>query len=91
MLPMMLWVNIADAKKSSCRFFLPLIIIYVLMIPVYIIAFAAYLIMLAAPGATVSARAALMVLFRLPMLLCAAKGTQIHVDAEDSHVHLQIT
>ena len=87
MLPMLLRLRVRS-KEASFGFFLPMILIYILLLPIVIICLVAYGFMLLSPSQTLQARGYLKILFHAPKLLAAARGTEIEVHSDDADVKM---
>ncbi|GEM_PF-885019 len=89
MLPMMFWVKIHN-EEHSFAFFIPLILVYLLLLPLFVLAALAYAVMCLAWDNTKEARGYMMLFFSLPSLLAAARGTEIEVRSDTSDVSLYV-
>lgn len=93
MLPMILRIRVKNKKPAqdeshpaSFNLYIPLLLLYILLIPVYAIVVIVYALMMTAPAATSEARGYMKFAFHAPMLLNAAKGTEVYVDSDDADV-----
>ncbi|MDC7125756.1 MAG: hypothetical protein PQJ46_09320 [Spirochaetales bacterium] len=85
MIPMLLRVRIKN-EETNFGFYLPLLLVYILLLPAYIIVAIIYAIMIAAGEKAKEARSYMKIAFYSPALLAAAKGTEIEVHSDDSDV-----
>ena len=89
MLPMIVRIKITG-ETNSFGFFIPMIFVYLLLLPAYLICAIVYACMCLAPDATVTARAYLNIVLRSPLIFAAARGTEVAVQSNDSNVLLYI-
>jgi hypothetical protein len=89
MIPMVLRFKIRS-PEASFGFLIPLVLVYLLFIPVLALGVCVYVILLISPKQTAEVRAFFMMLFALPGLLTACKGTEIDIHSDDSDVTLYI-
>ncbi len=85
MLPMILRIRIKNAD-TNFGLFLPMILIYILLLPVFAAVLIVLVLMLAAPGMSEKAWNFLKILFHLPALLSAARGMEVKVHSNDADV-----
>jgi len=85
MLPMLFRIRVRS-RDASFGFSLPMLLIYILFIPIAIITAIAYGFMLLAPKKTKQARGYMKIIFFMPKLLSAARGTEIEVHSDNSDV-----
>ena len=88
MLPMLLRIRV-KSDDGNINLFIPLLLVYILLLPAFIIVSVVYALMLISP-ATEEARRYIKLLFHTPGLLAAAKGTEIDVKSDDGDVRLYI-
>jgi len=86
---MIFWIKVRSTD-ASFWFFIPLILLYLLLIIPMILCGIAYLFMLLAPEETKQARTYMMFVFKSPWLISAAKGTEITVHSNDADVKMFI-
>lgn len=89
MLPMLLRLKIRD-ENTSFGLFIPLIIIYILLLPAYIICGIVYALIAASGNAASNAGIYMKIVFRLPQILAAARGTEIIAHSDKSNVTLYL-
>ena len=89
MLPMILRIRV-KSEDASFGFYLPLLLLYILLLPIYAITATVYGFMLLAEEQTKEARGYMKLLFHLPKLLNAARGTEVDVHSDDADVILFI-
>jgi hypothetical protein len=89
MLPMLFWVRVHD-DKHSFAFFIPLILVYLLLLPVYVLAVLAYTFMGLMGDEARTARGYMLAIFSLPSLFAAARGTEIEIHSDSSDVTLYV-
>jgi len=88
MLPMLLIIRIRD-EGHRFRLFIPLILVYLLLLPLAVLATAVWLILRMIPGTGEAGRWMGMALY-LPRLLSAARGMEIDVRDRKSDVRFYI-
>ena len=89
MLPMLLRIRIRN-EETSFGFFLPLILLYIILLPVMLICAIVYGFMLLAPQQTKEVRGYMIFVLKAPQLITAARGTEILVHSNDSDVKMYI-
>ncbi len=89
MLPMLLRIRIRD-DKTSFGLFIPLIFVYLLMLPLYLLFSLVYGVVLLCTSPKAQTRLYMGLVFKLPLLLAAARGTEINVHSDKSKVILYI-
>ena len=89
MLPMLLRVKI-KSPDANFGLFLPLPIVYLLLLPAFAICGAVYAVLLAAGEQGREARQYLKLVFMAPRLLAAATGTEVIVRSDDTDVTIYI-
>lgn len=90
MLPMIMRIRIRDGQGKGFGIWFPLVVLYVLLIPVYVILAIAYALMLVMPSNTSEARSGMLIVFYAPLLLGAARGTEIKVHSNESDILVKI-
>jgi len=89
MLPMLFWVKVHD-EEHSFAFFIPLILVYLLLLPLFVLAALAYAAMCLNWDHTKNARGYMMLVFSLPSLIAAARGTEVEIHSDTSDVSLYV-
>ncbi len=89
MLPMLVRVKMQDETRSF-GFYLPMVLIYLLLIPVVILGAIVFAILLVIPEISQQARSYLRLVLALPALLSACIGTEIAIqsDTKDIVIHI---
>jgi preprotein translocase subunit YajC len=87
MLPMLFWIRVKN-RDTSFKFFLPLILLYLLMIIPIVLCAIGYTFMLLAPQSSRQARVYMMFVLKSPRLISAAKGTEIIVHSNDTDIKM---
>ena len=85
MIPMLLRLKV-KSKDASFGFYLPLLLLYILLVPVFTVTAVVYAFMLLSPEQTKEARGYMKFLFFMPALLNAAKGMEIEVHSNDADI-----
>ncbi|PKL28866.1 MAG: hypothetical protein CVV46_04290 [Spirochaetae bacterium HGW-Spirochaetae-2] len=89
MLPMLFWIRVHD-DEHSFAFFIPLILVYLVLAPVYVLAALVYAVMCLLGDETKNARGYVFMLLSLPSLFAAARGTEIDIHSDTSDVTLYV-
>ena len=89
MLPMLFWIRVHD-DEHSFAFFIPLILVYLLLLPVFVLAALAYAVLGLIADDTSKARGYILAIFSLPSLFAAARGTEIDIHSDTSDVTLYV-
>ena len=89
MLPMLLRVKIRDDARSF-GFYLPMVLIYLLLLPVVLLGAIAVAILLAIPETSKQARSYLRLLLALPSLLSASIGTEVDIQSDTKDIVIRI-
>lgn len=85
MVPMLLRLKV-KSDETSFGLWLPLLLVYILLVPAFVICSIVYAFMMLSPEGTKEARGFIKILFYLPVLLNAARGTEIEVHSNDADV-----
>lgn len=88
MLPQLLIMRISDSRKHF-RLFIPLVLLYLLVLPLFILIAVIYGLLFLLPG-TKEARSWMKIVFYSPKILAAARGMEIDVRSHDSDVRFLI-
>ncbi len=89
MFPMLLWVRIHD-ENHNIRFFIPFLLILILLLPLFIIACIILPFLYLAPSKTLPAKAALLIVLNIPKLLQSSRGLEIVTHSNDSDITIFI-
>ena len=76
------------SNDASFGLFIPMLLIYILLIPVALICLIVYGFMLLSPAKSKEARGYLRIFFNLPKLLSAARGIEVDVHSDDADVKM---
>ena len=89
MLPMLVRVKMQDETRSF-GFYLPMVLVYLLMIPVVILGAIVFAILLMIPEISERARSYLRLILALPGLLSACIGTEVVIQSETTDIVVRI-
>lgn len=89
MVPMIFWIRI-KSPETSFRLFIPLILVYLLLLIPYVICVLVYAFLSIAPESTSTARGYLIIAVRSPAILIAMKGIEIKVHSNDSDISMYV-
>lgn len=90
MLPMLIRIKVRDEARSF-GFFLPMLLVYILLLPILVLGAIAFLILLAIPQTARQAQEYLALACALPSLLSASVGTEVVVKSDTTDVVVRIT
>ncbi len=85
MLPMILWIRIRD-ENHSFRLLLPLLLVYILLLPFYVLCIIAY--PFTRLSGSLSAEGAVRIFLHLPVLFSSMRGTEVEFHSNDSDISL---
>jgi hypothetical protein len=89
MVPMLFWLKVRN-DSHSFSICVPLLLVYILLLPLMALGAIAYAMMLLLPQQARQAREWMALLVSLPSLLTASKGTEVRVQSDDADVTLLI-
>jgi hypothetical protein len=88
MIPMLVHGHIMTKKNTTRRFFFPLILLYLLLLPLYVLVAILFLFLAMIGPATLVARNCMKLFLELPVVFCSMEGTQILIDNEQTDIKL---
>ncbi len=90
MIAMIVIGHVLTKKGHLIRFFFPLFLIYILLLPIYIIASFSYALLSLSDEYQTKITSYLKMFLRLPIIFISLRGTLINVDNEENKIRIKI-
>ena len=90
MMAMMIWGHVLTNKGKLVRFFFPLLLVYILLLPLYIIVGFLYAILSLVNGSKNIVCNYMRIFLSSPIIFISLKGTLINIENEESKVKIKI-
>ena len=88
MLPWLILIHIRD-DEHNFRLFIPLILVFIILLPLIVLALAVLILLTFIPGAA-EARRWMQLAFYSPKILAAARGMEVKIRSNDADVYFRI-